>query len=266
MNRASTYRTSVLLFAAFTIAYNLTIAFHELGHSTAVVLDGSRIQDFVLNPFSWSWNLGEGVHNVLFTCWGGVTFGLAYCVLPLLMIRWVRSNSLRLIMKMLAGCAFFINGVYLLVGAQFNFGDGGELLKLGVDALQIIALGTLYLVFAMMIWAELQIYLGLDAHTPFWQRLLVIMGGITPYMILILVYNLLFNPRQIAIWGGFAAIGVFAAILFACSGYVWAKFSPVANKQWQRPERDRYLFLLLAGIILLSEFLIFGTPTNPFNF
>jgi hypothetical protein len=167
---------------------------------------------------------------------------------------------------MLAGFAFFINGAYLLAGAQCNFGDGGELLKLGVNPLLVTALGALYLVFAMVICAELQIHLGLDAHTPFWQRLLVIMGGITPYMILILVYNLLFNSRQVAIWGGFAALGVFAAIFFAFSGYVWAKIFSIADNQGERPEQDIYFLLLLAGIILLSEFLIFGTPPNPFNF
>jgi hypothetical protein len=60
----------LLVFGSFCIGYNIAIAFHELGHAFAMMLDGGQIQEFVLNPFSWSWNLGQDLNNPLFTAWG----------------------------------------------------------------------------------------------------------------------------------------------------------------------------------------------------
>ncbi len=52
-------RPMLLFLGGFIIAYNLTIAFHELGHAIMYPIAGEQMIEFVLNPFSWSWAAGE---------------------------------------------------------------------------------------------------------------------------------------------------------------------------------------------------------------
>ena len=153
MNRTRSFHSILLLFGAFTIAFNLAVAFHELGHATAVLIDGGRIQEFVLNPFSWSWNLGRGVRDILFTAWGGVTIGLGYTVMPLFFIRLVKNNGMKLVIKLLAGLGFLIDGIYLIIGVLYNVGDGAELISLGVSPVLLLVMGSVCVLFALIIWS-----------------------------------------------------------------------------------------------------------------
>jgi len=46
MNRTRAFHSIFLLFGAFTIAFNLAVAFHELGHATAVLIEGGQIHNW----------------------------------------------------------------------------------------------------------------------------------------------------------------------------------------------------------------------------
>ncbi|UCC41504.1 MAG: hypothetical protein JSV96_08845, partial [Candidatus Aminicenantes bacterium] len=151
----------LLIFGSFCIGYNITIAFHELGHAFAVMLDGGHIKEFVLNPFSWSWNFGQDLNNPLFTAWGGVTFGLLFAVLPAVLFIWVKRYYFRIPILVLAGSAFLINGVYLIMGVFLNIGDGGELIQYGVSSFFILILGIVYFLIALFLWAIVQQLLGI---------------------------------------------------------------------------------------------------------
>lgn len=264
MNQTRTFHSILLLFGAFAIDFNLAIAFHELGHATAVIINGGQIQEFVLNPFSWSWSLGGDVRDILFTAWGGVTIGLGYTLVPLFYMRFAKTNNTRLVIKLLAGLGFLMNGIYLIFGVLFNVGDGGELVSLGVSSLLIWAMGIVYVLIALWIWSEVQRFLGIDPRESFFCRLLVLTAGIAPYMALIVLYNYLFNPEQLFLWGGFACAGVVLSGMFAICGYQYSRgtfkdFYPV-----NITGLNALIMFSIGTLVILAEFLIFGTPQHPF--
>jgi hypothetical protein len=264
MNRTRAFHSILLLFGAFTIAFNLAVAFHELGHATAVLIDGGQIQEFVLNPFSWSWNLGCGVRDILFTAWGGVTIGLGYTLIPLFFISLVKNNGMKLVIKLLAGLGFLINGIYLIFGVLYNVGDGAELTTLGVSPTLLSAIGSVYVLFALIIWSEAQRNLGIDPQESFSRRLLVMITGVAPYMAMIVLYNYLYNSEQLLLWGGFAATGMAVASLFALCGHLWAKRVYSGAHHVEVMGLNGFIMLVIGILVILAEFLIFGTPRHPF--
>lgn len=263
MIKGKEVRSMLVLLGGFALAYNLTIALHELGHATTVLIGGGAVQQFVLNPFSWSWNLGQNIPDIRFTAWGGVTFGLAFTLFPLVFLHWIRSNTGRFLLKLLAACGLLINGIYLLAGVMGGFGDGGELARLGVAKGWVIMLGAAYLAASFVPWSNLQSHLGLDARTSYPARLRVMLGGITPYMLAILVYNAVFNPGQMAIWGGFAVAGMALAGLFALIGHGYSRLRP-DNEAEGRTIASPGVLMIAGTLVILTEFLVFGIPKHPF--
>lgn len=246
----------------FTIAYNFSIALHELGHTIMYPIAGVKIVEFVLNPFSWSWATGERLSVTVL--WGGVSLGLFLALIPLILSLKIRSNLFSFLSKILAACSLLINGIYLSMGAVFRFGDGGDLVSTGIHSPLIIGLGFLYILISFLFWADIQFYLGMDDHTVFSRRVLVVLGGIVPYMAVIFFYNLIHNPRQIKMWGGLASAGFLAALLISVSGHLWSRFIRKSNGS-EDLSRHYALHLLIVGlIVMLAEFVVFGAPDNPF--
>jgi hypothetical protein len=264
MNRNRTFHSILLLFGAFIIGFNLAVAFHELGHATAVLIDGGQIQEFVLNPFSWSWNLGRNVQDILFTAWGGVTIGLGYTFIPLFFIRLVKNNVMKLVIKLLAGTGFLINGIYLIFGVLYKVGDGAELTSIGVSPAMLLVMGSVYVLFSLVIWSDVQRNLGIDPQESFSRRLLVMIAGVAPYMAMIVLYNYLFNSEQLILWCGYAVTGVALACLFALCGHLWAKQVYGGAHHVEVSGLNGFILLLIGILVILMEFLIFGTPQHPF--
>ena len=252
----------LLFLGGFIIAYNLTIAFHELGHAIMYPIAGEQMIEFVLNPFSWSWAAGERLSVTVL--WGGVTLGLFLALIPMILTYPIRSALFRFLSKMLAACAFLINGIYLAMGAVFGFGDGGDLVYTGADSAFIVLLGILYILISLLFWSDLQFYLGMDKKTFLYQRVFIVTGGIFPYMTVIFLYNLIHNPKQMTMWGGLAGAGILAALLISVSGHLWSR---LARKTHVPEDLSRHyaLHVLIAGLMVITaEFVVFGTPPNPF--
>jgi len=257
-----TGRYLFVLLGGFALAYNIAIACHELGHGLAYLLAGERMTDFVLNPFSWSWSTGERFN--LFVLWGEVTFGQLFALLPLLLSLKIRNPLVAYLGKLLAACAFLINGIYLSMGTVFGFGDGGSLTSLGVNRIFVLVPGGLYILVSFFFWSSLQKHLGLGRQTGFFQRIRLICGGIWPYMILIFLYNRIHNPGQMAMWGGLAAAGMIAAVLIALAGHLQSRPGWKASFPDPLPPGHATGLVIAALLMILGEFFVFGTPANPF--
>ena len=264
-NKAQVH-TILFLFGSFCIGYNIAIAFHELGHAFAMILDGGGIQEYYLNPFSWSWNLGQNLNNLLFTAWGGVTFGLLFALLPAISLIWIKSNFLRIPILVLAGSAFLINGIYLLMGVFLNIGDGGELMHYGVSSAFILFLGLVYFIIALFLWILIQQLLGLHSQVTFTKRLIILCCGITPYLLMIFVYNFLFNHEQLLLWSSYAVLGTVTCLLFSISGHFWVKlYSRFHALTFQNSSyKPVALVNLIAVVIIFGELILFGIKDNPF--
>lgn len=264
--KKSTMWSGLFLFGCFCIGYNLSIAFHELGHVVAVLLDGGQIQQFYLNPFSWSWNLGKNINSPLFTAWGGVSFGLTLSTLPLISVIWIRQLTIRVPVLVISACAFLINGIYLLVGIFIDIGDGRDLIQYGVSTKLIFSLGFLYLIAAFSLWMIIQPLLAIKKNIPFLKRLFILGSGIFPYLLMIFFYNLVFNSKQILIWSSFVAVGLLSLLIMTVSGVFWSRSHrafPVTdpNDVGWKP----ILVILILGLgIVIAELVVFGIKNNPF--
>lgn len=253
----------LLLLGGFAITYNIAIAFHELGHVIAYLINGAVVSEFVLNPFSWSWAEARNLNNRIFGLWGGVTFGQILAVVPFVCILRIKSTMFVFLAKLLAAVSFLINGLYLAAGSILNFGDGGSLVYLGVSSSLLIVFGIMYLLISFLFWSDLQRYI-MDKQTSFISRMKIVSGSIMPYMILIIIYNLLHNYSQIVMWGGLAVFGMLVTIPIAFSGKLWNRYAVKNNES--RVVSHSHAWKLLAGglLVILAEFVVFGTPTNPF--
>lgn len=254
---------TILLFAgSFAITYNIAIAFHELGHVLAYSMVDEQMIEFVLNPFSWSWATSK--NSNIFVLWGGVTFGQIFALIPLIFIFKIKSNLFVFLSKLLAACAFLINGLYLSAGALLNFGDGGSLVYIGLNSTLIIIIGIVYLLISFVFWSDLQRHLGIDNQTALVDRVKIIVGGIAPYMILIIIYNLLHNSSQIIMWGGLAVFGILAAFLIAFLGNLWTFYVNRHNESKVVSLSNAKQVMIVGLLVVIAEFIIFGTPPNPF--
>ncbi len=256
----------LLLFGCFCIGFNAAIAFHELGHAFAMVLDGVHIKEFFLNPFSWSWTFPESLNNPLFTALGGVSFGLLFAILPSIGTIWIRSAYFRIPAFMTAGFAFSINGIYLVTGVFFKVGDGGELIQYGVSHILILSLGSLYLIVALFLLAAIQPLLGINKNISLVKRFLIIGAGIIPYLLMIFLYNLLLNKKETLLWFSFVLAGVLLILLVSVVGYFWARM----HKGFYEINRSKVgwgpviMALILGFVIIVGELIIFGNKENPF--
>ncbi|GEM_PF-1627030 len=267
MHEPSAYPREITLqilffLGAFAIGYNLAVAFHETGHVIMYPLAGEKMTEFVLNPFSWSWAAGKNLSIPVL--WGGVTLGLFLALIPLILSMFIRMPLFRFLSRLLAACAFLINGIYLVMSALFGFGDGGDLVYTGASPIFIVGLGSLYILLSLVCWSHIQYYLGLDHKTPFGQRTLVLFGGIAPYMSLIFLNNLIHNPTQLSMWGGLSIAGLVMSFLISICGHLRRRFFPQLRNTPDLSHHYALPVLIFALLIILTEFIIFGMPDNPF--
>jgi len=254
----------LLLLGAFAVTYNIAIAFHELGHVIAYLIDGGQVSEFILNPFSWSWAEARNLNNRIFALWGGVTFGQMLAISPIIIIYRKKLPISIFMAKLLAACGFLINGLYLSAGAILNFGDGGTLVELNVSSFLVITIGVTYLIISFAFWADLQRHIGLDKNTLLRTRILIVLGGIAPYMIIIIIYNLIHNFSQILMWGGLAVFGILAALLIALLGNLWIRHVNKNDESNVVSLSYAWKILTVGLLIISAEFIVFGTPPNPF--
>ncbi|UCC40260.1 MAG: hypothetical protein JSV96_02045, partial [Candidatus Aminicenantes bacterium] len=145
-------------------------------------------------------------------------------------------------------------------------GDGGELIQYGVSSFFILILGIVYFLIALFLWAIVQQLLGITSKVLFYKRLVVLCCGITPYLLMIFLYNLLFNNEQILIWSSFALIGIVTCFVFSIAGHFWAKlYSRFYESYYYDAGYKPVAIVNIIGIfIIMGELVIFGIRENPF--
>ena len=134
---------------------------------------------------------------------------------------------------------------------------------LGISPVLILIMGNVYVLCSLIICSDAQKNLGINPQASFSTRLLVMMAGISPYMLMIVLYNYFFNSEQLLLWGGFAVTGVASAGLLALCGYLWARHVQRGITA-QISIRNAFAMLFMGALVVLGEFLFFGTPKHPF--
>lgn len=257
-------KTSLLIFGAFCIAYNLDNFLHEFGHGVAVWISGGRVSSMILNPFSWSWISYLSNPNPLFTAWGGVLFGVLFAIVLAAAALLIRSPYMAPL-YLLAGCAMASNGIYFSVAAFADIGDAGALLSLGVPRLTLVAIGLLLLVISCLWVSAIQPLLGIPSDTSFHRRLLTMHMGVTPYLIAMAVYVLVFEKTNPVATLAFPGVGVLAVTAIAVSGHLLRNVAThMPRLAYLEPTWTSAILLLSVGIaIILGELIYFGVESNP---
>lgn len=253
-------KTSLLILGAFCIAYNLGSILHELGHGVAVWLSGGKISSIVLHPFSWNWISYHSNPNPLLASWGGVLFGVLFAV-ALSSIALLARSPFLTPLYLLAGCALATNGIYLAVAAVADVGDAGNLLSQGVPRAFLVAVG-LFLMLLSFLWSSLiQPLIGIPADVPLGRRLLTLHAGITPYLIAMAAYALLFAKAESPLFLAFAGAGIVAVTAIAISGHVLRNVAVgLPRLGYIDPSWASAIVLLTVGIVVVVWELIYFAP------
>lgn len=128
----TTLRRVLTILAGFVLAIHVAVLFHELGHAMGYWVAGGRVTGIVmLAPLPAGYVRGYAM-STWQVVYGGVVFGTAVTVVPLLLVRWAARNSVaRFWLMMWAACCLAHNGLYLFVGGIAPFGDAEGMIKGG---------------------------------------------------------------------------------------------------------------------------------------
>lgn len=213
MTKFGAVKRGLLLFGSFSIASNISIVLHELGHATAAWLSGGRVFGITLHPFSWSYCYAVSP-NPVFLAAGGVLFSsLAGVLLFMCLMRWPKPYLLPLLL--IGPITLINNGDYLLVDYLVKSGgDACSLTALGIAPLIIIVVSIVSLVLGFAFSVQLVRKANL-LEGNFKMRLAVIGLGILPYSLMAFVWNFFFNRSEALIWLTYTASETVLCVLFA---------------------------------------------------
>lgn len=138
----TTLRRVLTILAGFVLAIHVAVLFHELGHAMGYWVAGGRVTGIVmLAPLPAGYVRGYAMSTWQMV-YGGVVFGTAVTVLPLLLARWIARNSVAWFWLMMwAACCLAHNGLYLFVGGIAPFGDAEGMVNRGAPRWALMLLG-----------------------------------------------------------------------------------------------------------------------------
>jgi hypothetical protein len=246
-------KIGLLVFGAFTIGYNLANLLHELGHVIFISISGGRADHITLNPFSWSYTYYRVVpSNTTLTDAGGVLFGALTALLFIFLAGRLHDLRWQLIFRMAALASLAINGLYLLLDPLLKSGgDATQLLKDGLPLALLLVAGLLLLAGAGHQALQLIPISGFQPQDRLPAYLLTLGVSFLPYFLGILIYNSVFDPRQMRMWSIYAGAGLLVVFFLAllshksASHSKWDPKASLAGQGWP-------FSLYLAGFGLLA--------------
>ncbi len=137
-------------------------AVHECGHVLAALATGGMVQKVVLHPLALSrTDVSPNPHSLV-VVWAGPLLG---SLLPLLgwalAVRWCLPYVF--LWRFFAGFCLVANGVYLVGGSFARGADPGDLMRLGVPQVVLIAVGLAGTAYGLWLWHRQGHYFGLGA-------------------------------------------------------------------------------------------------------
>jgi Peptidase M50B-like len=141
----------LLLFTFLPLCWLLFQAVHELGHVTAAVATGGKVENVVLHPLAISRTDVVGSAHLALVVWAGPVVGV---VVPLILWGVFKAAGLNwtYLVRFFAGCCLVANGAYLGVGSFGGVGDAGDLIRLGVPAWALWLFGAVTVPLGFYLW------------------------------------------------------------------------------------------------------------------
>ena len=247
-------RKSLLLLGAFSIGYNAHAVLHELGHALAMWAIGGSVARITLNPFSWSYTYyGSAPTHPLFTAWAGVAFSSTVGLLLLASIRTCR-HVWTVPLAITGICALVVNGVYLTVDSIFLAGgDATLIVDENMPRLFVLSVGIGLIALGLVVWHIQLPRIGLATADGALARIAILEGGIAPYLIAMLVYQVCWNQDEIVlglayvITGLTILAGVAVGSRFVDNWQIPRHRDPVIEPSWSIA-----VGFLVAGVIVVA--------------
>ena len=136
------------------------LAVHEFGHVLAAWLTGGLVSYVVLHPLKLSMTVLAVDPHPACVGWGGPLFGVLAPLGGYLIARLTRSSRAYLF-RFFSGFCCIGNGVYLLVDAFVQSGDGATLIRAGTAQWLIVLFGLTATPIGFWLWYGQAEYFGI---------------------------------------------------------------------------------------------------------
>ena len=253
-------KTILALLGQFALAYNVSMALHELGHAVGLVLSGGQVAHITLNPFCWCWTWYATNPRPIVTAWSGVVVGVLFALLPCIALATFGRRTPRLFV-LLGIVALAANGIYLLDGVLSNVGDGADIVDLGAPRLLPITVGAILVLAAALWFILVQPKIGIPSSASFPRRTALLCGGIGTYLVLMMLYVAVYHSQELSCFACFAGAGVALLIAMSVAATLADKY---LSGRWEGSSVEAVSWPYAIGyfsagtVIVIAEIAVFG--------
>jgi hypothetical protein len=280
-SRFSLLKAIGLFMGASFFAYLLSVAIHESGHYlTSIILEVPQ-KGIALNPFGSNYNY-DYLYDVstplrgAFMAAAGPLFDLLITVTVSLLL-WRKRSPVLLPLLLLGSYALIQESVSMIMVLIDAYGDWSLVISLGVPSSVVGLLAVVFLV-AGCFWMLLLLPLaGINAQSPIWYKMVVLLAGIPMLFLIAVVYQTLFGVDQyiptLSAWATMENVRK-AKIIFMIASTVLTAIitplhrllfpwldrlvhTPVAQVRWG----DVLIAIGLGTAIVIIQFVFFNDPT-----
>jgi len=213
-NFTQAVKTSLLILGLFSFGYNASMVLHELGHALATWLSGGSVVWIEINPLSWSYMLeGTDSQYPIVSTVAGMVMD---CGLSLILatVFWKSRSVISPLIYMTAVISWVSNGLYYIIDVILEEGgDPSSLVELGVHKGLIVSIGFILVIlglfFGKLILSRMMGGFGIVA------RILILMGGIYPYLLAMYIYQLVNPAATVLLSPHYLAVGAIMVPILA---------------------------------------------------
>ncbi len=216
------YRLIINFFGISAFALIAAVLLHELGHILALYITEGKIAHLAFQPFEGAKVIHQSIRheNTAFIASAGILLGSLMGGLITASL-WKFRNSFFAPFLMIGVAAFGGNGLMLVLGSlTSSVGDVTKLIFLGIAKGFLFLLGLAFLLIGFILFFVLQRHLGINKSDSFLKRWYILAGGLMPYILCILIYNLVYNRERFEDY----FIYVCGSIVLASGAALFAKY------------------------------------------
>lgn len=175
------------------------VLLHEAGHMLGLFLSEGKTAHLTFHPFQGARITYASSHSMSssWATWGGPLGGSLLGGL-VTAVFWRFRSPLTAPFLMIGVAALGGNGLMLTVGALTStVGDVTRLIALGVGREFLMGAGIIFLLAGFGLFFFLQPYWGMNKGDSLFKRCYIIIGGLLPYILCVLYYNLAYNAEAL---------------------------------------------------------------------
>lgn len=199
MDRANAIKLTVNFLGLSAFAFIAAVLLHEVGHMLGLFIAEGKTGHLTFHPFQGARITYASSYSMSssWATWGGPLGGSLLGGLVTAAF-WRFRSHLTAPFLMIGVAALGGNGLMLTVGALTStVGDVTRLIALGVGKGLLMGMGLIFLLAGFGLFFFLQPYWGMNKGGSLFKRCYIIIGGLLPYILCVLYYNLVYNAEAV---------------------------------------------------------------------